>query len=142
MKTEQTTFADEDHEMWFVENNNTDSYSVLMVDNNSFENVKHVLSSASYSNRATPRATSCQHTCAVPDISGLQAQRSAAQCETVSPLPTAPPPGFKELLRIVIPDVHNTDKTSVHITKSNLLIMCFVVKFIHPLESEKCFTAF
>lgn len=74
----------------------------------------------SLQNRATPRATSVSrvHTCAVPDISGLQAQRSAAHCETVSPLPTAPPPGFKKLLRIVIPGDYNTEKkkacTAIH----------------------------
>lgn len=34
------------------------------------------------------------HTCAVPDVPGLKAHSSAAQGETVSPLSTAPPPGF------------------------------------------------
>lgn len=31
MKTEQTSFANEDREMWFVKNNNTDAHSELMV---------------------------------------------------------------------------------------------------------------
>ena len=64
------------------------------------------------------RATSVRnvHTCTVPDISGLKAQGPAAQCETVSPLPTAAPPGFKKLLRIVVSSNNSTEKTIMYIT--------------------------
>ena len=51
------------------------------------------------------------HTCAIPDVPGLKAEGSAAQGETVGPLPTAPPPGFQQLFRIVVPGIDNTQKT-------------------------------
>lgn len=49
MKTEQTSFANEDREMWFVKNNNTDAYSGLMVADTSAWNVNRLLFSAEQS---------------------------------------------------------------------------------------------
>ena len=43
-------------------------------------------------------------TCTVPDIPGLQANGSAAQCEAVGPLSTATSSGFKQLFWVVVPE--------------------------------------
>lgn len=44
-----------------------------------------------------------QLTRAVPDVPGLQPYCSTAQSEAICPLPTAPPPGLKQLFRVVVP---------------------------------------
>lgn len=60
--------------------------------------------------RGAPRLQA--RTRAVPDVSGLQSQRPAAQREAVGPLPTAPPPGLEKLLRIIVPGV---DRERTHL---------------------------
>lgn len=54
------------------------------------------------------------HTSAVPDIPGLKAESPAAQGKTVGPLPTAPPLGFQQLLRVVVACIEIQRKQNVY----------------------------
>lgn len=48
----------------------------------------------------------CPHgvrTCVIPDVAGFEAQGSAAQCETIGPLPAPSTSCFQKFLGIIIP---------------------------------------